>query len=103
MSIITPRLHWFGATSVAALSLCAVATPLSSAKAFIGVDVGGVSVGIGGPVYGYSYPYAPAYSYGPSYSYAPPYYPSYAPAYSYGPSYYAPYQTGLSPYAEGGY
>jgi hypothetical protein len=68
------KFHWLGATAVAALSLAAVAVPLTPAKAFIGVDVGPVGIGIGGPYIG------PAYY--------PPYRHYYAPYY--GP-YYGPY------------
>ena len=54
------RPYWLGAVSMAALSLCAVAVPLSSAKAFIGADIGSVGISLDGPVYGYGYfPYVP--------------------------------------------
>ncbi len=71
----TRKFHWIGSAAVAALALFAVSVPLTPAKAFIGVDVGGVGIGIGGPYLGYYPP--PAY-YGPSYYnyYGPsPYYP----------------------------
>jgi len=74
MSLMTRnrKFRWLSSAAVGALALCAVAVPLSPAKAFIGVDVGGVGIGIGGPYYGY---YGPGPYYGPSY---------------YGPSYYGP-------------
>jgi hypothetical protein len=65
----TRKFHWLGATAIAALSLAAVAVPLTPAKAYIGVDVGPVGIGVGGPYYG------PAY-------YPPPYHHYY---YGYGP------------------
>ena len=68
----TRRLNWLGTTAVAALSLAAVAVPLTPAKAFIGVDIGGIGIGVGGPYYG------PAYY--------PPYYHHYYGGY-YGPYY----------------
>ena len=61
MNMKTYRPCWLGAASLAALSLCAVAAPLGSAKAFIGVDIGDVSISLDGPVYEYGYfPYVPA-------------------------------------------
>ncbi len=69
------KFHWLGATAVAALTLAAVSVPLTPAKAYIGVDVGGVDIGVGGPYY-----YGPApYYYGPYHHYHYGYY---------GPSYY---------------
>jgi hypothetical protein len=50
---------------------------LTPAKAYIGVDVGGVGIGVDGPYYG------PAYYYGPYHHYG---YYRYGPAY--GPGYY---------------
>lgn len=70
------KFHWLGTAAVAALTLAAVSVPLTPAKAYIGVDVGPVGFGIGGPYYGPS-PY-----YGPG-----PYYHHY---YGYGPGYYRP-------------
>ena len=61
----------------AALALAAVSVPLTPAKAYIGVDVGGVGIGVDGPYYG------PAYYYGPYHHYG---YYRYGPAY--GPGYY---------------
>jgi hypothetical protein len=68
------KFHWLGTAAVAVLSLAAVSVPLTPAKAFIGVDIGGIGVGVGGPYYG------PAYY--------PPYYHHYYHGY-YGP-YYGP-------------
>ena len=62
----THKFHWLGSAAVAALALFAVSVPLTAAKAFIGVDIGGVGIGIGGPYYSYYPP--PAY-YGPRYYY----------------------------------
>jgi len=73
-NIRTRKFHWLGSAAVAALALFAVSVPLTPAKAFIGVDVGGIGVGIGGP-YGY---YPPP----PRFAYDSPYY------YGYGPGYY---------------
>jgi hypothetical protein len=69
---INRRFHWLGAAAIGALGLAAVAVPLTSAKAQIGVEVGPVGIGIGGPYYGYYGP-APYYSYG----YYGPYYHHY--------------------------
>jgi hypothetical protein len=68
------KFRWLGATAVAALAVAAVSVPLTPAKAYIGVDVGPVGIGVGGPYYG------PAYY--------PPYYHHY---HGYGP-YYDPYR-----------
>jgi hypothetical protein len=76
MSTVTRnrKFHWLGATAVAALTLAAVSVPLTPAKAYIGVDVGPVGIGVGGPYYGPAY-YPHRYGY---YGY-------------YGPGYYGPY------------
>jgi hypothetical protein len=70
------KFRWLGAAAVGALTLVAVSVPLTPAKAYIGVDLGGVGIDIGGPYYG------PAY-------YPPPYYHHYygyyGPGYYYGP------------------
>lgn len=89
------RFRLSGTLAIAALSLLALAVPLSPAKAqCLGVDLGLVCAGLGLPSalsqpYYYGYPYAayPAYPY-PYYN---PYYPSPAsPAYPPSPA-YAPY------------
>ena len=72
------KFHWLGATAVAALTLAAVSVPLTPAKAYIGVDVGPVGIGIGGPYYG-----PEPYYYGPYHHY----YGYYGPGY-YRPGYY---------------
>jgi hypothetical protein len=86
------RFRLSGTLAVAALSLVALAVPLSSAKAqCLGVDLGLVCAGLGLPSafshpYYSGYPYAayPAYPY-PNYN---PYYPSpAAPAYPAYPAY----------------
>jgi hypothetical protein len=75
-TIRTRKFHWLGATAVAALSLAAIAVPLTPAKAYFGVDVGPVGIGIGGPYYSPGpYYYGPYHHY---YGY-------------YGPRYYDPY------------
>ena len=67
------KFRWLGAAGVGALALAAVSVPLTPAKAYIGVDVGPVGIGVGGPYY-----------YGPS-----PYYHHYSPYYYH--HYYGPY------------
>jgi hypothetical protein len=71
------KFHCLGATAVAALSLAAVSVPLTPAKAYIGVDVGGIGIGVGGPYYGPG----PYYGYGPYYHhyYGGPGYYGYGP------------------------
>ena len=81
-SMNTRKFRWLGGAAVGALTLAAVSIPLSSAKAFIGVDLGPVTIGVPGPVYS-----GPVYS-GPVY-YAPgPYYGPYHHHYYPGPAYY---------------
>jgi hypothetical protein len=41
------RFHWLATAAVGALALIATAVPLTPAKAFFGVHVGGVGVGVG--------------------------------------------------------
>jgi hypothetical protein len=66
------KFHWLGTTAVAALTLAAVSVPLTPAKAYIGVDVGPVGIGVGGPYYGPGpYYYGPYHHYG---YYGPRYY-----------------------------
>lgn len=50
MSINKPnlRFHWLTAAAFGVLVLISIAVPLTPAKAFLGVHVGGVGVGIGG-------------------------------------------------------
>jgi hypothetical protein len=92
------RFRMSGTLAIAALSLLALAVPLSPAKAqCLGVDLGLVCAGLGLPSafshpYYNGYPYAayPAYPYpyyNPNYSYAPnPSYAPYGPYASYAPS-----------------
>ena len=71
------KFRWLGGAAVGALALAAVSVPLTPAQAYIGVDVGGVDIGVGGPG---------PYYYGPGpyyYGYGPHYYHHY-----YGPGYY---------------
>jgi hypothetical protein len=65
----TRRFHWFGAAAIGALALTATAVPLTQAKAQIGVEVGPVGIGVGGPYYGGYYGPGPYgyYGYGPYY------------------------------------
>jgi hypothetical protein len=73
-TIKTRKFRWLGATAVGALALAAMSVPLTPAKAYIGVDIGGV--GIGGPYYGpgpYGY-YGPYHHYGYHGYYGPGYY-----------------------------
>lgn len=73
----TRKFRWLGAATVGALALTAVSVPLTPAKAYVGVDLGGVQIGVGGPYY-----YGP----GPGpYYYGPHYYHHYG---YYGPGYY---------------
>ena len=66
------KFRWLGGVAVGALALAAVSVPLTPAQAYVGVDLGGVSIGVGGPYY-----------YGPGpYYYHGPYYHRY---YDYGP------------------
>jgi hypothetical protein len=71
----TRKFRWLGAAAVGALALAAVSIPLSPAKAYIGVDVGPVTVGVPGPYYyapapgPYYGPYYHHYGYGPYYDY----------------------------------
>jgi hypothetical protein len=91
------RFRLSGTLAIAALSLLALAVPLSPAKAqCLGVDLGLVCAGLGLPSalshpYYYGYPYAayPAYPY----PYNNPYYPAASPAYPPPPASpaYAPY------------
>jgi hypothetical protein len=69
----TRRFHWLGSAAVAAIALTAIAAPLTSAKAQVGVEVGPVGIGVG-PYYG------------------PGYYPGYYPYYYH--HYYGPYYRG---------
>ena len=89
------RLRLSETLAVAALSLLALAVPLSPAKAqCLGVDLGLVCAGLGLPsafshpyYYGYTYAAYPAYPYpyyNAYYSYAP--YAPYAPNPSYAPN-----------------
>ena len=50
MSINKPnlRFHWLTAAAFGVLVLIATAVPLTPAKAFLGVHVGGVGIGVGG-------------------------------------------------------
>lgn len=50
-SMNTRKFRWLGGAAVGALALAAVSIPLSAAKAFIGVDLGPVTIGVPGPVY----------------------------------------------------
>lgn len=69
------KLRWLGATAVAALGLAAVSVPLTPAQAYIGVDVGPVGIGIGGPYFGPGpYYYGPYHHYGYYGYYGPGYY-----------------------------
>jgi hypothetical protein len=68
------KTRWLSFAAIGALTLYAVAVPLTPAKAYIGVDIGPLGIGIGGPYYGY---YGPRPYYGPTYYYPP------APAWSY--------------------
>ena len=70
----TRKFRWLGTAAVGALALTAVSIPLSPAKAYIGVDVGPVQIGVPGPFY-----------YGPG-----PYYYGHGQYYHhyYGPGYY---------------
>ena len=85
------RFRLSGTLAIAALSLLALAVPLSPAKAqCLGVDLGLVCAGLGLPSafshpYYYGYPYAayPAYPY----PYNNSYYPAASPAYAPYPSY----------------
>lgn len=74
-SMDTRKFRWLGGAAVGALALTAVAIPLSPAKAFVGVDLGPVTIGVPGPVY-----YGPGPYYGPYYHHYHHYYP--------GPAYY---------------
>jgi len=76
MSLVTRnrKFYWLGSAAIGALALGTIALPLTPAQAQIGIHVGPVGVGIGGPYYGY---YGPGPYYGPSYYYPP------APAWSY--------------------
>jgi hypothetical protein len=71
------KFRWLGATAVAALALATISVPLTPAKAYIGVDLGGVAIGVGGPYYGpgpyYYGPYGPYHHFG-YYYYGPGYY-----------------------------
>ena len=98
----TVRKHRFrlsGALAIAALSLLALAVPLSPAKAqCLGVDLGLVCAGLGLPSafshpYYYGYPYAayPAYPY--------PYYNAYVPNASYSPNAPTPLTPSYAPNA----
>ena len=69
----TRKFRWLGGAAVGALALAAVSIPLSPAKAYIGVDLGPVTIGVPGPYY-----YGPGPYYGPYYHHH----------YYYGPSYY---------------
>lgn len=71
------KFHWLGATAVAALSLAAVAVPLTPAKAYVGIDLGPVGIGIGGPYYGPG----PYYGYYGPYHHHAYYYGYYGPGY----------------------
>ena len=77
-SMNTRKFRWLGGAAVGALALAAVSIPLSPAKAFIGVDLGPVTIGVPGPVY-----YGPGPYYGPYHHH---YYPG--PDYYPGPAYY---------------
>ena len=68
----TRKFRWLGGAAVGALALAAVSIPLSPAKAYVGVDLGPVTIGVPGPYY-----------YGPG-----PYYGPYYHHFYYGPSYY---------------
>jgi len=68
------KFRWLGGAAVGALALAAVSAPLTSAQAYIGVDLGPVSIGVPGPVY-----YGPGPYYGPHY-----YHHYYGPYYDYG-------------------
>lgn len=68
----TRKFRWLGGAAVGALALAAVSVPLTPAQAYIGIDLGPVSIGVPGPVY-----------YGPG-----PYYGPYYHHYYYGPAYY---------------
>jgi hypothetical protein len=70
----TRKFRWLGGAAVGALALAAVSVPLAPAKAYIGVDLGPVSIGVPGPVY-----YGPGPYYGPHY-----YHHYYGPYYDYG-------------------
>ena len=86
---INRRFNLAGTLGLSALSLCALALPLSPAKAqCLGVDLGIGCAGLGVGSW-YSHPYYNGYPtyYGPTY-YAYPYYAY--PAYSY-PAYSYPY------------
>jgi hypothetical protein len=74
-SMNTRKSRWLGGAAVGALALTAVAIPLSPAKAFVGVDLGPVTIGVPGPVY-----YGPGPYYGPYYHHYHHYYR--------GPAYY---------------
>jgi hypothetical protein len=56
------------------LALAAVSVPLTPAKAYVGVDLGGVQIGVGGPYWGPG-----PYYYGPYYHHH--YYGYYGPGY----------------------
>jgi hypothetical protein len=71
----THKFHWLGTAAVAALSIAAVAVPLTPAKAFVGVDIGGVGIGVGGPYVEQGYYYPPYYHH--YYGYYRPYYGPY--------------------------
>jgi hypothetical protein len=71
-SMNTRRFSWLGGAAVGALALAAVSVPLTPAQAYIGVDVGPVSIGVPGPYY-----YGP----GPYYGYGPYYHHYYGPGY----------------------
>jgi hypothetical protein len=73
-SLNTRKFRWLGGAAIGALALAAVAVPLTPAKAYIGVDLGPVSIGVPGPVY-----YGPGPYYGPHY-----YHHYYGPYYDYG-------------------
>ena len=79
------RLNLVGTLIASAFSLCALALPLSSARAqgCLGLDLGGACVGLGQGSWYYDHPYYYGYPY-----YGYPYYGY--PAYSY-PYRYHPY------------
>jgi hypothetical protein len=72
----TCKFRWLGAAAAGALALAAVSVPLTPAKAYIGVDVGPVGIGVSGPYY------APGpYYYGPYHHYGYYGYRGYGPGY----------------------
>jgi hypothetical protein len=76
------RFSYLGTLAIAAISLVAMALPLTPAKAQIGFQVGPFGFGIGAPAPAYTYP---AYAY-PAYGY--PYYRAYPYPYYAAPRYY---------------